>query len=94
MVLHHFDLSSPAVRNANQGGEREQSAGNSNAPFLYNKGHKINRNIKFFSKKKKKKKKKKKNKKKKKIIKKKKKKKQQLGKEFICAKRHVRNYTY
>ena len=40
MFLHHFDLSSPAVRNANQGGEREQSAGNSNAPFLYNKGQK------------------------------------------------------
>lgn len=54
MFLHHFDLSSSAVRNANQGGEREQSADNSNAPFLYSEGHKINRNIKFFSKKKKK----------------------------------------
>ena len=53
MFLHHFDSSSPAVRNAKHRGEREQSADNSNAPFLYSGDHKTNRNINFFSKKKK-----------------------------------------
>ena len=49
MFLDHFNSSSPAVRNAKHRGEREQSVGNSNAPFLYNGDHKTNRNIKFFS---------------------------------------------
>ena len=52
MFLDHFNSSSPAVRNAKHRGEREQSVGNSNAPFLYNGDHKTNRNIKFLSRKK------------------------------------------